>query len=109
MFFLGEAMDADEALRLGIVNRVVAPENVEPAVRELAERLRDAPPISIAAAKQAVYSSQSAELEEMLRYETEAQLRCFESEDGREGIRALPGKTPAKVSGQDPSLVVLVF
>ena len=70
-----------------IVNRVVAPDDLEPAVRELAERLRDAPPISIAAAKQAVYLSQSADLEEMLRYETEAQLRCFESEDGREGIR----------------------
>ncbi|MCA1603683.1 MAG: enoyl-CoA hydratase/isomerase family protein, partial [Acidobacteria bacterium] len=86
--------------RLNIVNRVVALENLEPAVRELAERLRDAPPISIAAAKQAVYLSQSGELEEMLRYETEAQLRCFESEDGREGIRAFLEKRPPRFSGQ---------
>lgn len=100
MFFLGEAMGAEEAWRLNIVNRVVAPEDFEPAVRELAERLRDAPPISIAAAKQAVYLSQSAELEEMLRYETEAQLRCFESEDGREGIRAFLEKRPPRFSGQ---------
>jgi enoyl-CoA hydratase/carnithine racemase len=100
MFFLGEAIDAEEALRLNIINRVVAPEDLEPAVRELAERLRDAPPISIAAAKQAVYLSQSAELEEMLRYETEAQLRCFESDDGREGIRAFLEKRPPKFSGQ---------
>lgn len=100
MFFLGEAMSAEEALRLDIVNQVVAPENLEPAVRDLAERLRDAPPISIAAAKQAVYSSQSSDLEEMLRYETEAQLRCFESEDGREGIRAFLEKRPPKFSGQ---------
>jgi enoyl-CoA hydratase/carnithine racemase len=100
MFFLGEAMDAQEALRLGIVNRVVAPEDLGSAVRELAERLRDAPSISIAAAKQAVYMSQSAELEEMLRFETEAQLRCFESEDGREGIRAFLEKRPPRFSGQ---------
>ena len=100
MFFLGDAMDAEEALRLNIVNRVVAPEDLEPAVRELAERLRDAPPVSIAAAKQAVYLSQSAELEEMLRFETEAQLRCFESEDGREGIRAFLEKRPPRFSGQ---------
>ncbi|MDQ3666223.1 MAG: enoyl-CoA hydratase [Acidobacteriota bacterium] len=100
MFFLGEEMSAEEALRLNVVNRVVAPENLQPAVRELAERLRDAPPISIAAAKQAVYMSQSAELEEMLRYETEAQLRCFESADGREGIQAFLEKRPPKFSGQ---------
>jgi enoyl-CoA hydratase/carnithine racemase len=100
MFLLGESMNAEEALRLNLVNRVVAPEEFEPAVRELAERLRDAPPISIAAAKQAVYRSQSAELEEMLRYETEAQLRCFESEDGREGIRAFLEKRSPKFSGQ---------
>ena len=100
LFFLGETLGAEEALRLNIVNRVVAPEDLGPAVRDLAERLRDASPISIAAAKQAVYLSQSAELEEMLRYETEAQLRCFESEDGREGIRAFFEKRPPKFSGQ---------
>lgn len=100
MFFLGDVMSADEALRLNIVNRVVGPAELEPAVRELAERLRDAAPISIAAAKQAVYLSQSADLEEMLRYETEVQLRCFESEDGREGIRAFLEKRTPKFSGQ---------
>ena len=100
MFFLGETMDAEEALRLHIVNRVVAPEDLEPAVRQLAERIRDAPPISIAAAKHAVYLSQSADLEEILRNEIEAQLRCFESEDGREGIRAFLEKRPPNFSGQ---------
>ena len=99
MFFLGEAIDAQEALRLGIVNRVVPPEALSEATMELAGRLRDAPAISIAAAKQAVYLSQSAELEELLRYETEAQLRCFESEDGREGIRAFLEKRPPKFTG----------
>ncbi len=99
MFFLGDAIDAQEALRLGIVNRVVSPDELASATRELAERLRDASPISIAAAKQAVYASQSAELEEMLRYETEAQMRCFESEDGREGIRAFLEKRTPKFTG----------
>jgi 2-(1,2-epoxy-1,2-dihydrophenyl)acetyl-CoA isomerase len=99
MFFLGEAIDAEEALRLGIVNRVVAPAELAPAVRELAERLREAPPIAIAAAKQAVYMSLSAELDEMLRYETEAQLRCFESQDGREGVRAFLERRPPTFTG----------
>lgn len=95
MFFLGEPLGAEEALRLGIVNRVVSPDELKAATQSLAERLRDAPPISIAAAKQAVYMSGAAELEEMLRYETEVQMRCFESEDGREGILAfLEKRTP---------------
>ncbi len=99
MFFLGEAIDAEEALHLGILNRVVPPEELESATRQLAERLRDAPPLAVAAAKQAVYMSQAAELEEMLRYENEAQLRCFGSHDGREGLRAWIEKRLPKFKG----------
>jgi 2-(1,2-epoxy-1,2-dihydrophenyl)acetyl-CoA isomerase len=77
MFFLGESIDAAEALRLNIVNQVVAPEELEAATLQLAERLRAAPSIAVAAAKQAIYMSGSSDLDEMLRYETEAQLRCF--------------------------------
>src|SRR5882762_2625244 len=80
MFFLGDAIDAQEALRLGLVNYVVEPNQLEAETRKLAERLRNAPAIAIAAAKQAVYRSQAAELEEMLRHETEAQMRCFDSQ-----------------------------
>jgi len=99
MFFLGEAIDAAEAARWGIVNQVVAPEDLESATLQLAERLRAAPPIALAAAKHAVYMSQAAELEEMLRYETEAQLRCFESDDGHEGVRAFLEKREPKFTG----------
>jgi 2-(1,2-epoxy-1,2-dihydrophenyl)acetyl-CoA isomerase len=99
MFFLGESIDAEEAMRLGIVNQVVAPEHLESATLELAQRLRAAPPIALAAAKHAVYMSQAAELEEMLRYETEAQLRCFESDDGHEGVMAFLEKREPKFTG----------
>jgi enoyl-CoA hydratase/carnithine racemase len=99
MFFLGESIDAEEALRLGIVNRVVAPEQLEEATQQFAESLRVAPPIAVAAAKQAVYMSEKADLDEMLRYETVAQLRCFESEDGHEGVRAFLEKREPKFTG----------
>jgi 2-(1,2-epoxy-1,2-dihydrophenyl)acetyl-CoA isomerase len=99
MFFLGEAIDAAEAERLGIVNQVVAPEDLESTTLQLAERLRAAPPIALAAAKHAVYMSETAELEEMLRYETEAQLRCFESDDGYEGVRAFLEKREPRFTG----------
>jgi enoyl-CoA hydratase/carnithine racemase len=99
MFFLGESIDAAEAARLGIVNQVVAPEELAAATRQLAQRLRAAPPIALAAAKHAVYMSEAADLEEMLRYETEAQLRCFESEDGHEGVRAFLERREPKFTG----------
>jgi len=99
LFFLGHSIDAEEALRLNIVNKVVPPEQLEEATKQLAESLKAAPPLAVASAKQAVYMSQHAELEEMLRYETEAQLRCFESEDGHEGLRALFEKREPKFTG----------
>jgi enoyl-CoA hydratase/carnithine racemase len=99
MFFLGDSIDAAEALRLNIVNRVVAPEELETATLQLAERLRAAPPIAIAAVKQAIYISGASDLDEMLRYETEAQLRCFESDDGHEGVRAFFEKRDPRFTG----------
>src|SRR5215217_403299 len=99
LFFLAETLDAAEAARLGIVNQVVAPEDLEAATLQLAERLRAAPPIALAAAKHAVYMSQAAELDEMLRYETEAQLRCFDSDDGHEGVRAFLERREPKFTG----------
>jgi enoyl-CoA hydratase/carnithine racemase len=64
----------------------------------MAERLRDAPFRSIAAAKHAVYMSDDASLERMLQYETEAQLQCFESEDARERVRAFLEKRPPRIT-----------
>src|ERR1051325_3044797 len=100
LFFLGETIDATEAERLGIINYVVEPAQLEAETQKLAVRLRNSPAVSIGAAKQAVYLSQAADLETMLRYENEAQLRCFESEDAREGIRAFLDKREPKFTGR---------
>jgi 2-(1,2-epoxy-1,2-dihydrophenyl)acetyl-CoA isomerase len=88
MFFLGDAIDAARALQLGILNRVVPEAELALETRRLAERLRDAPYRSIAAAKHAVYMSEESSLERMLQYETEAQLQCFQSEEARQRVRA---------------------
>jgi 2-(1,2-epoxy-1,2-dihydrophenyl)acetyl-CoA isomerase len=88
MFFLGDAIDARRAHELGLINRVVADAELEAETRKLAERLRDAPQQSVAAAKHAVYMSDESSLERMLQYETEAQLACFESREARERVRA---------------------
>jgi 2-(1,2-epoxy-1,2-dihydrophenyl)acetyl-CoA isomerase len=92
MFFLGDAIGAERAAALGIVNRVVADEELTAETRRLAERLRDAPYKSIAAAKHAVYMSEGSSIERMLQYETEAQLQCFQSKEARERVRAFVEK-----------------
>ncbi len=100
LFFLGDTLSAEDAMRLGLLNRVVAPEDLETETRKLAERLRDGPAVSIAAAKQAVYTGAHESLEKMLQYEMDAQVRCFESEDGREGVRAFVEKRPPRFTGR---------
>jgi len=99
LFFLGDAIDAPEALRLGLVNRVVPDDELAGETQKMAARLRNAPPDAIAMAKQAVYMGQSETLERMLQYETDAQLRCFESQDGKEGVRAFLEKRDPKFTG----------
>jgi 2-(1,2-epoxy-1,2-dihydrophenyl)acetyl-CoA isomerase len=88
MFFLGDAINAERALQLGIVNAVVPDRELAAETQKLAARLRDAPYRSIAAAKHAVYMSEESSLERMLQYETEAQLQCFQSEEARKRVRA---------------------
>ncbi|HEX8176279.1 MAG TPA: enoyl-CoA hydratase-related protein [Pyrinomonadaceae bacterium] len=92
MFFLGDAINAERAAQLGIVNRVVPDAELRAETRRLAERLRDAPFKSIAAAKHAVYMSEESSIERMLQYETEAQLQCFQSKEARERVRAFVEK-----------------
>jgi 2-(1,2-epoxy-1,2-dihydrophenyl)acetyl-CoA isomerase len=100
LFFLGEPISAQLALDLHLVNRVVPADQLETETQALAERLRDGAAVSIAAAKQAVYASEQDSLDRMLQYEVDAQMRCFASEDGREGVRAFLEKRPPKFNGR---------
>lgn len=88
LFFLAEMVDAREAERIGLVNRVVPHERLMPEVREVAERLAAKPRLAVRLAKEAVRRSLDATMDEMLEYEMEAQRACFRSPDALEGMRA---------------------
>jgi 2-(1,2-epoxy-1,2-dihydrophenyl)acetyl-CoA isomerase len=95
LFWTAEIIDAEECLRLGLFNRVVPHDRLEEETLAMARTLAAKPALALALAKRAVYQSLSRTLPEMLDYELEAQLRCFESGDAAEGITAFVEKRTA--------------
>src|SRR5215471_18373737 len=100
LIFTGEVIDAQEALRLGIVNAVHPPEELMPATYELARKIAAGPPIAIRLAKRALYHGLDVDLRSALEFETFAQNIASETEDAREGIRAFVEKRPAVFKGR---------
>ncbi|MFN2399447.1 MAG: enoyl-CoA hydratase/isomerase family protein [Gemmatimonadaceae bacterium] len=100
LFWLADVIDAAECLRLGLFNRVVPAAELARETKSLASALADKPQLAVSLAKRAVYESFDRNLAEMLDYELDAQLRCFESGDAGEGIRAFVAKRPAKFGSQ---------
>jgi len=100
MIFTGEIIDADEALRLGIVSAVHPLERLLPATYELAAKIAQGPPIAIRLARRALYHNQEADLRASLEFETFAQNICQDTDDAREGIRAFVEKREPKFSGR---------
>lgn len=99
--FLGaELVGAAEAERLGLFNRVVPARELAEAARAWARQIAAAPPLAVRRAKRAVYLSERATLEEMLDYELDAQLACFKSADGKEGIAAFFEKRAPHFTGR---------
>src|SRR5262247_4786624 len=100
MIFTGDVIDAAEAERLGIVSRVVAPEELMPTAYELARRIAAGPPVAIRLAKRSIYANADLDLRAALQNETMAQNICFETEDATEGIRAFGEKRAPVFKGR---------
>jgi 2-(1,2-epoxy-1,2-dihydrophenyl)acetyl-CoA isomerase len=92
LIFTGDLIDAPEALRLGIVSRVVEPPELMAAARELARKIAAGPPVAIRLAKHSLYANAERDLKSALELETAAQNIASETEDAREGIRAFVEK-----------------
>jgi len=99
IFWLGQPVSAEEARRMGLVNFVVPPGQFEQETKSLAGRLAEAPPLPMALLKQAMYERVQTELDKVMESELEAQMKCFESDDFTEGLRAFTERRAPKFGG----------
>jgi 2-(1,2-epoxy-1,2-dihydrophenyl)acetyl-CoA isomerase len=96
----GRMVDAEEAARIGLFERVVPADQFEEAVRALAAELAAKPPMALRFAKQSLGASLHADLDAMLNAERERQMACFRSADAKEGITAFNEKRTPVFRGE---------
>jgi 2-(1,2-epoxy-1,2-dihydrophenyl)acetyl-CoA isomerase len=97
--FTGDKVSAADALNLGLVNRVVPPEQLMTATSELATKLAKLPTKGIALTKRLLLQSMSSNLSDMLDAEAEAQEKAALTADHKEGVLAFFDKRTPNFRG----------
>jgi enoyl-CoA hydratase/carnithine racemase len=92
MLFTGQAIDADSALRDGLVSRVVAPDRLDAETLSLARHIADQPPHQIATGKTMFHRHMEMDLPHAYSYATNFMAGALQSEDARAGIDAFVNK-----------------
>jgi enoyl-CoA hydratase/carnithine racemase len=100
MILLGEVVDATEALRCGLVSRVVPDGRVDAEVQALAEKIAARGPLAVRYAKEAVLRGMEMPLEQALRFETDLTVILQTTEDRAEGVRAFLEKREPHFKGR---------
>jgi 2-(1,2-epoxy-1,2-dihydrophenyl)acetyl-CoA isomerase len=99
MSMLGDAVEADEALRIGLVNKVAADDSLVEESQALAEHLATLPTAALGRMKAAIHANFEADLETALEREAEGQTFCGYTQDHKEGVGAFFEKREAKFTG----------
>lgn len=99
LVMLGEFIDAEEALRLGLVTWVCRPEEIDQFVADLADKLAAGPPVALAQSKALLNDAHSRTLREALECEAAAQIINFAT-DAPEAKRAFMDKTNPEFKGR---------
>jgi enoyl-CoA hydratase/3-hydroxyacyl-CoA dehydrogenase len=97
---LGNRLKADEAMKIGLVNKVVHYEKLRDEVREMAKKLSDGPPVAMKYAKHALNFGTQVPLETGLRLEAGLMGLSFSTDDFKEGLEAFMAKRKAEFKGK---------
>lgn len=100
MILTGEIIDAQEALRLGLVNEVHPAAELEAKTMELAGKIAEKSPVALAMAKTAVKAAARTTLREGLDQEIDLFAICFSTEDKEEGVSAFLEKRKPDFKGR---------
>jgi enoyl-CoA hydratase/carnithine racemase len=100
LIFLGDFLSAEEAQAIGLVHRVIAPENLMTEARALAEKLLQRAPQSLGLVKRLLLAATETDQASALFLESLAQSVLIKTEDHQEGIRAFRGKRKPKFTGR---------
>ncbi|MCA9621432.1 MAG: enoyl-CoA hydratase/isomerase family protein [Myxococcales bacterium] len=98
--YTGAMIDAGEALRIGLVNRVTAPEALLGEARATAETIAKQAPLAVGAAKRVILRGEGMALTEANELETQAFGGLFGSEDQRQGMTAFLAKEKTTFQGR---------
>jgi len=96
MIFLGDMIKADEALNLGLVNKVVPPEKLIDEAMEWAQKLASKSSPVLAMAKMAIQTGIDTDISSGLNIEARCVALCFATEDQKEGMKAFLEKRKAE-------------
>lgn len=88
LIFTGGIIKADEALRIGLVNKVVEPEALLEEAKALANEIAAQAPIAVKLCKAALNKGMQCDIDTALSYESEVFGECFATEDQKEGMNA---------------------
>ncbi len=99
LVYSGAMIGADEALRVGLVNAIHAPEELLAEVGELARTIAEMGPCAVAKAKDVLRDGEGLRLVDANALEVEGFAACFATADQREGMGAFLEKRPARFTG----------
>jgi enoyl-CoA hydratase/carnithine racemase len=100
MLFTGKTIDAQEAYRIGLVNRIVPQQELIPEAMKLAEDICGAAPLAVRNAKECMVRGINMSLEEGLRLEDDFQTHIMSTRDFEEGLSAFREKRKPKWEGK---------
>jgi enoyl-CoA hydratase len=100
MILTGEVIDAQEALRIGLLNKVVPSESLTAVALKMAQEIGSKAPIALRYTKEAIYKGMDMTLEQGLRLEADLYLLLHTTRDRTEGIKAFQEKKPLRFEGR---------